>query len=259
VRATGKKSRGQFIIITAFFIAIIMLSILPRVYFLGLQYRYIQYEPFKEIADNVNSDFERVLERSLSIASLKYNETFHETNATYADLMARSAAHDLISKWVSTVVKAYAGHGLQIELISYGNLTNIEWFELTANSTIKEKIRLNLTSYGLYGCERLVSVEFRVAVDESSITILDSTITLNFTATKENREPVTTLTESSLRILYFANDSTWKEANITSLSYYGLGVYEVSFSVGDDYDGKFRMYIIDDRKIMVINEVITST
>lgn len=241
-----RKSKGQFIIITTLFIVIIMLTVLPRLYMVSLQHRFIKYESYKEVIDNVNTDFERVMERALALASLKYSESNSLSEAN-------STAYDLIAKWLLAVIKAHSGSGVQVKFIPRNGLINISWLHPASNSSINGEIHLNLTGYGLYGDKYSASIMLRIEINESTITIDNSTLTctFNFTALKEHSEPVNSLTKSSLKILY-TYDRTEEEANITDLTYYGSGLYEVTFEVSNASITEIKLYVTDDRSIMVV-------
>ena len=70
-----KGKNGQIIIIAALLMAIVMVSLLPYVYFSAVEYRSLKYEPLREIIDNIRIDFKRALERILASATYVHNES----------------------------------------------------------------------------------------------------------------------------------------------------------------------------------------
>lgn len=261
------KKRGQMIVIAALLMAILLVSLLPITYMATTHYRFMRYKSVKEITANIASEFQRGLEAILATSTHIYNKTFYLEPG-------RIVAKKLFNRWIMTLLKAYSGVGIQVN-VSYGDIllqpakdgypeVRIEegeimkcfWYFPRAISAIYATMSLNLTEYGLYGwnISRLVLLNLTINTDQIGVDYSKDIAWFNITLLKEYQEPVNDLAEGILIVRYYdKNVNNWKIADIINITYRGAGDYTIFFKYPHD-DDRYKyleIMIVDTRGIMV--------
>ena len=261
------KKRGQMIVIAALLMAILLVSLLPITYMATTHYRFMRYKSVKEITANIASEFKRGLEAILATSTHIYNKTFYLEPG-------RLVAKKLLNRWIMTLLKAYSGVGIQVN-VSYGDIllqpakdgypeVRIEegeimkcfWYFPRAISAIYATMSLNLTEYGLYGwnISRLVLLNLTINTDQIGIDYSKDIAWFNMTLLKEYQEPVNDLAEGILIVRYYDKDvNSWKIADIINITYHGAGDYTIFFKYPYD-DNRYKyleIMVVDTRGIMV--------
>jgi len=261
------KKRGQMIVIAALLMAILLVSLLPITYMATTHYRFMRYKSVKEITANIASEFRRGLEAILATSTHIYNKTFYLEPG-------RIVAKKLFNRWVMTLLKAYSGVGIQVNVssgdillqpakdgypeirIEEGEIMKCFWYFPRAISAIYATMSLNLTEYGLYGwnISRLVLLNLTINTDQMRIDYSKDMGWFNMTLLKEYQEPVNDLAEGTLIVRYYdENVNNWKIADIINITYRGAGDYTIFFKYPHD-DNRYKhleVMIVDTRGIMV--------
>jgi len=166
---TRKNSRkGQFIVATAMFIAIIILAMSLLVYSAGSRYQTLRREPTREIVQTITDDFKRVL--TLALRKNLTEPVDYKTTLT---------------DWVKNLTCYYSGWGLQLKLINlprFTNNTSLDRFDVEVDSTLG----INITSIGFYGYEYPAQVNLSVTLTDATVNLDENTVEVNLTAFNEN-------------------------------------------------------------------------
>jgi len=232
MRRLAKAKRGQFVVVSALIIGIIVLSTALSIYQMGLNRQYFRYKSVRELVLGITSDFDRCLAHALSLASKKYFETWDQISA-----IAEGDA--FIWKWVRSISTTYSNLGLEMLVMSEsksGVDFIFDWGSDVGRSSIRGTFSLNVTGYGYTGWigESAKYVMLKVYTDtiENSGSDIPGSTTVDFNVMKEMGNPASNLNPNSLIIYTHMSNNTWRQvpAKIESLEYKGGGNYTVRFS-----------------------------
>lgn len=240
-----KQKKGQFIIIAAMLIAIMMISVSTIMYGAMAYYKHERWEEYLAIIDNVELGSRRVVE--LSLADYTWN------NCTNNAIL-----RDTLNQWVNDTKKAYAGLGVTISY-NEDDLAN-EWYDENGSfSAANATITIDITSVGLKGYKFTTPVSLKMIILDTIWNSSEQNFAISLTVDKEDLKPVTNLRESNFLINILVNDQ-WELWDFT-LYYYDEAdsfVYKVICENVSIQPSNVSVTVIDTRSIKVIaNSTVT--
>ena len=249
-----KQKRGQFIVIAALMISIMIVSIGAIMYGAVTYFRYERWEEYLAIIDNVKLGSHRVVEMSL---------------ASYTLTLDNATLKNNLDQWRSNIAKAYPGFGL---ILTYSNASgshyvygvNITysfglasyWYNETSFSAANATFSLNITSVGLSGYEFTAFAFLRMRILECSFS--DNALVTRLTVEREGLTPVTNLKKSNFQVEVAGYDSV----NFTLTQYYSgiydSFIYEIHCDSIPAQPSSVEVAAVDGRNIKVIaNSTVT--
>ena len=239
---------GQFIIIAALVIATFTLTLVLSISQISLIRQELSYEPVQELILGLTSDFDRCLTRALSIATQRYNETGSLEKA-------RVAGDSFIMKWVNSTLISYSNLGLQIVL----NATEeggtdiawiIDWSSSAGISYVYTRFSLNVEAYGFRGWASSSMKVVWLNITNWGISTSLATVTLEFQLMQSKREafePILGLAPENVQVKV---DTI--QADVTSLTYLGGGIYRVEFKA-DSIGEKITLIITTPEDFILVS------
>lgn len=251
-----KQKRGQFIIIAALLVAIMMVSVSTIMYSAVTYYRHERWEEYLSIIDNVKIGSQRVVEISLA------NYTSNNCEDKYGTILRNN-----LQQWVNDTKKAYAGFGINLsysltedEKYKYG-LAH-DWNEDESFSAADATFTLGITSAGLSGYQFTTPVLLGVKIIKAVWSPADKELTISFTVYKEDSMFVTNLKKNNFRL----NGTDIEK--FTVVRYYdatyegGAFIYDIYCSqeeIGLEPPYLISVAVIDARSIKVVANVTVPT
>ena len=257
MRRLVKQKRGQFIVIAALMIAIMIVSIGAIMYGAVTYFKYERWEEYLAIIDNVKLGSHRVVE--ISLASY--------TNFT----LDNETLKNNLDQWRSNITKAYPGFGL---ILTYSNATgshyaygvNINysfglanyWYNETSFSAANATFTLNITSVGLTGYEFTASAFLRMRILDANWSSSEETLSIYLTVEREGLIPVTNLKQSNFQL----EVADYGSVDFTLTQYfnvvYGSFIYEIRCDPIFPQPSSVEVTAVDARNIKVIaNSTVT--
>jgi len=146
---TFRDRKGQFIIIAALFISIMIVSVSTIMYSTVTYFRHERWEEYLTIVDSIKSGSSKVMEVSL---------------ASYTQTNNSAVLMDNLNQWIRDVRKAYPGFGINLNYTlesgirsAYGVSLNYSlglarvWKQPVSYSAANVTFTINLASVGLTG------------------------------------------------------------------------------------------------------------
>ncbi|MEM2568031.1 MAG: hypothetical protein QXH20_06130, partial [Candidatus Bathyarchaeia archaeon] len=127
-----RARRGQFVIIAALMIAIMIVSIAVVMYSTVSYYRYESWEEYMGLIDNVMAGSKQVL------LSLLANYTVNVYEKGVAD---KSIVNDMLLKWSIDLYKAFPSYGLNVSFYERSQLVNINVYGISYNRLVNGFIK----------------------------------------------------------------------------------------------------------------------
>ncbi|MBS7612332.1 carboxypeptidase regulatory-like domain-containing protein [Candidatus Bathyarchaeota archaeon] len=197
----AKSHKGQFIVVAAMFIVLIILSMSLMIYSAGSRYQILKKEPVREIVQTITDDFKRML----TLALADYSEDKNE-----------DAFRKTVFSWASKTLYCYSGMGLQLNVTitddsPYINTPGEDSFEGSFEIGANVTLNFNITSIGFYGYEYPAQLKLNVTMNEllwglnpegTAIAFLNMTVQ----ALREGSLPVSDLEITRLNITVY-NDT----------------------------------------------------
>ena len=222
----ARQNKGQFIIIAALMISIMVISVSAIMYGTVTYFRHERWEEYLSLIDTLKIGSRRVVEISL---------------ANYTLGMNGDALKDNLDKWRLNVTRAYSGFGIVLspELadglyqvydlnINYSLGLSFSWHANVSFSAANVTSQMNITSIGLAGYKfistPLVKEEILSAVYDSSD---NKSLTIKLSLDKEGLIPIMNLHKSSFS-LNINVSGQWQSINQSDFS--------LSRSYDSDYD-----------------------
>jgi len=238
-----KQGGGQFIIIAALLVAIIMVSVSTIMYSAVTYYRHERWEEYLAIIDNVELGSRRVVEMSLA-------------NYTLNNCIDDTILRDNLDRWINDAKKAYAGFGV---IVSYdGNelSDDDDWYKNESFSAANATITIDITSVGLRGYKFTAPAFLGMKILGISWDEEEKVLTIPLAIDKEGSTPVTDLEKGNFSILV---DDELKD--FTLIHYYSETydsfIHEIQCSI-EDQPSLVSVTARDTRGIKVIaNSTVT--
>lgn len=263
-----KEEKGQFIIIAALMVSILIVSISAIMYGTVTYYRHERWEEYLSLIDTLKIGSKRVVEISLA----------NYTRPPYNNTILR----DNLNQWQSNIKKAYPGFApilthtlsndeIKIEYeddeveINYANGLARDWYNVTsarAFSAANVTFNLNITSIGLtrykFISTSLVIEEILNATYDTS----DKSITIKLSLDKEGLIPITNLLKGRFSLNINVSGG-WQSVDFSFGryydSYYNRFIYELHSSDLSSQPSAVSVTAVETRNIIVIaNSTVTS-
>jgi len=250
MRRLGKQERGQFIVIAALMVAIMIVSIGAIMYGAVTYFKYERWEEYLAIIDNVKLGSQRVVEMSLASYTLTSNNETLKNN---------------LDQWRCNITKAYPGFGV---ILTYSNASGSHyaygvnmkyssglasyWYNRTSFSAANATFTLNITSVGLTGYEFNAFAFLRTRILDVVWSSRDKALTIRLTVEREGLTPITNLKKSNFQV----NVAGYASANFSLARYYnvtyGFFLYEIELqSISREPQG-VTVTVVDTRGVKVI-------
>jgi len=231
-----KNKRGQFLILSALCIVVIMISLSSLLAYTSVSRISLEKTDFRKITTEVNLNFRRALAASLAEISKKLDlKASINRYANYTTLEdypdAKLDGYRFMTNWQKTILASYSGLGLNLSVSP--PIYQCRWDSYSGYSTVSSNITLDILSYGFYGWSSRISIEMNVTILNLELNQTDGkTVAFYFYAEKENGVPASDLSESSTLILFkhVESDQFTLSRNV-NLTYLGGGNYLVNFSM----------------------------
>jgi hypothetical protein len=190
-RKVNRRKGGQFIVLVALIISIVVLSVVSLVMQTVNLRQSFRYEPYKEVTEDISASFRNALAFALA------NMTNYLNGSTDPNALnkARADVYRYLSKWKQAALLAYADLGLQLDFTtpldpdsgyvlqgekvdSNGNLipawkiynlTNVYWDKSMSCSASYATLSINLTEYGFYGWKKDILVAVNATLHPGQI------------------------------------------------------------------------------------------
>jgi len=243
-----KGKKGQFILIAALLIAIMMVSVALIMYSARTYYRHERWEEYLSIIDDVKLASTRLVEISL---------------ANYTWTMNNGVLRDNLDRWQRDLRKAYPGYGVSLGYLlsnspqqAYGlTITYIQglasqWSNSTSYSSANVTISLNLTSFGLTGYRFMAHVFLQVTIlpiwKDKKLGEWIIPFTVNKEGNKEGLVPVSRLSKAEALVddAIPITDYTYRYNETVGF------VYEMRYS-GSKKPSSVQLTVVDSRVIRV--------
>jgi len=250
-------------------IALMIISVVSFIYATATYYRHESWEDYSNTVRDVESSSQRVLEMALA----NFTQRFHEGTVKDKEAWENLVLNGILSNWRSRLHTAYRSTSLELNFEGKGgrllasrwyvpesdtHLIKCHWYSPEAISSIYSDLKLNLSTQGLYGYQKSMTLYLHVSVNTSYVDASPpptSITNLNITVTKEGEEPVYGLERGNFEIKRFDPDlNDWVEVTVSNLTYQGSGSYKLNFEseIREPYYKWLFITVEDQRGFVVI-------
>jgi len=267
MRRLGREKKGQFIIIAALMMAIMIISISSIIYSSVTYFKTERWEEYVVLIDSVKTGTARVLEISL---------------ANYTQTLNNLILNNNLNKWSNESLKrAYPGFGVILTYtfpsssrvyqaygvsIRYSNGLNYTRYQPTSFSAANTSASLSLTTAGLTGYsfvtsaflkERILDAKYYTSANPKYLSVYLS-------VEREDSIPITNLKKDGFSLKVYVN-SRWTDVPANDLSFsryysstYNMFIYELRYSTTSQ-PSRASVAVTDTRGIRVVaNSTVTS-
>jgi hypothetical protein len=236
VKRRNFNHKGQFSIIAALLVAIVLVAVLMTTYSLV---RNSPFETSPQTLDAVN-EINLALKNLLTYTVGYYCSILHVSgNRSYAQSLTSS----YLSSGLASIANEYDQWSPSFTYSSSN--TRVNWFSPTSYSFGNFSVTYSLSGLGINNINYSTSSELEAVFNSASAT------QTRLTVTEEGGQPVLTLTPQDFSFYSYSNvSSAWSIAYPSSASAFGNGTYVVSIPSGVDYNA-YMVQIKDPRSITV--------
>ena len=231
------NSRGQFSIIAALLVAVVLIAAVITTYS-AIRYSPLQGQPqVLSAIDETNLALKQILGFTVGY----YGSVLQVTgNSSYA----RTLATNYLSSGLDNIADIRPEWGPSFNATTLALSTN--WFTNTSYSTGNITVKYDLTGLGVYGISYSTSSRLDVIVSNSN-----STSQARLTILKDEGEPLINLGQQNFEFYrYIYANATWELINPTNITSYADGTYLIDLPSevpGDSY----VLQVEDSRGIIV--------
>ncbi len=276
-RTLAADRRGQFVVLTALIIVLVVAAIASRMYLFS-QSRGLRQEEFKEILGVLDADFQRALIRTLAESTHRvtgiegYDLTMIPNSGNLT--LGRIYAHEFMNLWRLSIDKAFEGLGVaatpnyerdvliqpakgELQPRYLNDLIKLYWFKSEALSVIGGDLFIDIKGIGFYGFQTFRLHYLNVSIDLQDLQDQGNLIDhLTIRANREGNDPVPGLEQKNFAIYNFNTTAqVWTRTTVTDILYDGTGCYELHFQRpnpgNDPYTRWFHVFVEDHRGILV--------
>ncbi len=237
-RSLRRNNRGQFIIVTALSIVLVMATFSSYLAYASVSRMSLAKSDFRKVVAEVSLNFRRALAVSLANVTDDLNYISGISRyGNYTDLdeapdnRSREGGYQFISEWQKTILSRYAGFGLSLSVSQ--PLFECEWSGNPGYSSASSNVSLDLIAQNFYGWKSETLAELRATILNLNFNETDgTTVAFYFKAQMENDAPVTGLSAATASVLFQhieSNEFTLSKSY--NLTYLGSGYYHVKFSM----------------------------
>ena len=227
-----RERKGQFIIIAALLLSIMIISVSTVIYGTVTYFRHERWEEYVTIIDSVKTGSSNVLEISL---------------ANYAQTLNSTILRDNLNQWIRDVRKAYPGFGVDLSYTlatgvrsAYGVSLNYSlglartWNQQVSFSGANATFNINIASAGLTGYNFTTHAFLKMNIRDTIWYSKDSKqyVVIYLSVDKDGPEPIINLQKSNFVEVKLSGSSktfTMKRYYSSAYSYF---IYEIQTSVG---------------------------
>jgi len=248
--ARGKK--GQFIIIAALLLSIMIIAISTVIYGTVTYYRQERWEEYVTIVDSIKTASCNLLQVGL---------------ANYTQTLNQAVLRDYFNLWMRDVRKAYPGFGVDLSYslasgirsaygvsLNYSLGLNRTWNQRVSFSASDATVNIDVASVGLAGYNFSSHVFLKMSIRDAAWYYQESKryVIMNVTAEREGPEPVVSLKASN-----FAVKLSGTPQPFTVKHYYGFKyncfVYEIRVSSITSLPSSIEITLQDSRGIKTVS------
>lgn len=221
--------QGQFVIIAALIIALMIISLTVVMFGTVTYYRHESWEEYISIVDNIKTSSKQLLQIELA----NFTKNFYENGQ-----VDRSSLYNTHEKFAADLRRAFPGYGLDVKLVDGSTLVkdrNIYdfiqcyWNHNESLSAIYAEMWLNSSKFGLYNYNTSILLYLYTRVDNMSIsckstydkknnitTISKFVVNINVTVLREDDIPIVDLEDATH--FQIKVDSTFPNWTITEVN-----------------------------------------
>lgn len=259
---TISDKHGQFILIAALMVSILIVSISAIMYGTVTYFKHERWEEYLSLIDTLKISSRRVVEISLA------NYTWNLNNAT----ILRNNLH----KWRINITRVYSGFGVVLNphlingsyqaynlTFSYTLGLAYNWYAPVSYSAANATVEVNITSIGLNGYRFMAVPLVREEILSAEYSTSVKSLTVKLAVDKEELMPITNLQGSSFS-LSINISGTWQSVNFSFSRYYDSDfnrfVYELYTDNLADSPSDVSVTVRETRYIKVVaNSTVTQT
>jgi len=231
------NNRGQFSIIAALLVAVVLIAAVMTTYS-AIRYSPLQEQPqVLSAIDEINLALKQILGFTVGY----YGSVLKVTgNSSYA----RTLATNYLSSGLNNIADIRPEWGPSFNVTKLALTTN--WFTNTSYSTGNVTVKYDLTGIGVYGISYSASSRLDVIVSDSN-----STSEARLTILKDEDEPLINLGSHNFDFYrYIYENLTWALINPTNITSYADGTYLIDLPSGVPGDS-YVLQVEDTRGIIV--------
>lgn len=255
MRKARRGKQGQFVVIAALGMAIMMVSFATTMASYSVSPINFAKSNFREIQIQSTSNFRRALAIGLAEVSqqLEFKSRVRQYS-THLDLnsypSAKNLGYKIVSNWQNLTLLSYPGTGLNLTMSTPVFICS--WNSTSGISYAASNISLDILNAGFFGFKESTVASLNLTLLEANQTGAETSFYFSLRA--ENNRPLPDLTESSITILYQKQNGAWNTSALasTGLFYLGQGAYMARFT-GDQIASPvhIRLIVRDSRGIIV--------
>ena len=244
---------GQFIIIAALMISILIVSISAIIYGTVTYFRHERWEEYLSLIDTLKIGSQRVVEISLANYTLGMNST---------------VLRDNLNKWRINITRAYSGFGVVLNPqlangsyqvydlnISYNLGLSHTWYANVSFSAANVTLQMNITSIGLKGYKFISAPLVREEILSAVYSVSEKSLTVKLAVDKEGLIPITNLQKSRFS-LSINISGQWQSVDFSLSRYYDSDldrfIYEIYSDNLSSQPSEVSVSVVETRNIKAV-------
>lgn len=239
-----RNKKGQFVVIAAMLVAIMMISISPLLHEAATYYTSEPWEEYLALIGGLKLNFQRLVEISLA------NYTQTRNSATLA-----SNLH----QWQTDMYQVYPGRGIVVvsslfngseshygeNIVYQAGLNNLasDWYKRSSFSAASATMELNISSIVLTGYLSEISVFLNMEI----LGFNETNNSVDVAVRRENNQVVNNLSDDSFEV-----HQSGQSLNVTVTNNYDVAdILVYTITLDDVVEQNFNVTVHDDRGIYV--------
>jgi hypothetical protein len=249
----ARERKGQFIIIAAMLLSIMIVSVSTVIYGTVTYYRQERWEEYVTIVDGVKTASSNLLQVGL---------------ANYAQTSNSTVLRDYFNQWIRDVRNAYPGFGVDVGYAladgvrsAYGFNLNYSlgmarrWNQATSYMASNATVSIDVASVGLTGYNFSSHVFLKMSIRDAIWYTKSSKryVIIYVSVDREGPEPVVNLQASNfpdVRLSGVSRSCTVKRYYSSVYSYF---IYEIKVSSVDSLPSSAEVTLVDNRGIKTVS------
>jgi len=249
----ARERKGQFIIIAAMLLSIMIVSVSTVIYGTVTYYRQERWEEYVTIVDSVKTASSNLLQVGL---------------ANYAQTSNSTVLRDYFNQWIRDVRNAYPGFGVDVGYAladgvrsAYGFNLNYSlgmarrWNQATSYMASNATVSIDVASVGLTGYNFSSHVFLKMSIRDAIWYTKSSKryVIIYVSVDREGPEPVVNLQASNfpdVRLSGVSRSCTVKRYYSSVYSYF---IYEIKVSSVDSLPSSAEVTLVDNRGIKTVS------
>jgi hypothetical protein len=255
----ARERKGQFIIIAAMLLSIMIVSVSTVIYGTVTYYRQERWEEYVTIVDSIKTASCNLLQVGL---------------ANYAQTSNSTVLRDYFNQWIRDVRNAYPGFGIDVGYalangvhsaygvsLNYNLGLNRTWNKPTSYVASNATVSVNVASVGLTGYNFSSHVFLKMSIRDAVWYSKSSKryVILYLSVDKDGPEPVVNLQASNFPTVKLSGVSQSYTVKRYYSSVYSYFIYEIKMSSIDSLPSSANVTLVDNRGIRTISYTSTVT